>query len=126
MFQISSNQVSASQIAKSDSPYMRLYGNNCDISLFLQIDYSLNFLTQFTQSIQTVSKYGNAIIYANVMVTIEDFVISKKINYAYIALSQNKFVLPNLPITVNVKRHYTSYIKIKKHLMTASMKINGF
>ena len=60
------------------------------------------------------------------MVTIEDFVIEKKINYACIALSQNKFVLSNLPIAVNVKRHYTSYIKIKKHLIAAFMKMNGF
>jgi len=46
IFQISSDQNSAPQIAKSNSSYIRLYGNNCDISLFLQIDSSLNSLTQ--------------------------------------------------------------------------------
>jgi len=28
----------------------------------------------------------------------EDFIVSKEINYTYIALSQNKFILPNLLI----------------------------
>ena len=45
MFQISSNQNPTSQIAELDSLYMRLHRNNYDISLFLQIDNSLNFLT---------------------------------------------------------------------------------
>jgi len=35
IFQISSNQDLASQIAKPDSPYMRLYENNHNISLSL-------------------------------------------------------------------------------------------
>jgi len=45
IFQISSNQDLASQIAKADSSYMRFYENNHNISLFLQIDNLLSFLT---------------------------------------------------------------------------------
>jgi len=45
MFQIYSDQDLAPQIAKPDSPYIRLYGNNCDVPLFLQINDLLNFLT---------------------------------------------------------------------------------
>jgi len=51
MFQISSDQDFASQITEPDSPYIRLYENNCDISLFLHINDSLNSLTQSTKSI---------------------------------------------------------------------------
>jgi len=95
---------------------MRLHENNCDISLFLQINYSLNFLTQSTQFMHTVSKYGNTIICANIMAAMKDFVISKKINYTCIALGQNKFVLSNSSIAMNVKRHYTSYVRVKNAL----------
>ena len=35
----------------------------------------------------------------------EDFVVLKKINYIYIALNQNKFVLSNLPIAVNLSKY---------------------
>ena len=35
----------------------------------------------------------------------EDFVVSKKINYACIALSQNKFILPNLSIAMNLSKY---------------------
>ena len=83
---------------------MRLCKNNCDISLSLQIDDSLNFLTQSTKSVQTVLKYDSVIIYANTMAVIEDFVVLKEINYAYMNSSQNRFVLPNLPITVNLSK----------------------
>jgi len=34
----------------------------------------------------------------------KDFVVSKKINYVYMALSQNKFVLLNLSIAVNLSK----------------------
>ena len=102
IFQISSDQNSAPQIAKSDSSYIRLHGNNCDIPLFLQIDNSLNSLTQSIQSMQTVFKCDNTILYTNVMAAMENFVVSKEINYAYMALSQNKFVLPNLSITMDL------------------------
>jgi len=60
---------------------MRLYENNYNIPLSLQIDNSLNSLTQSTQSIQTI------------------------LNYAYIALNQNRFVLPGSPITVNISKY---------------------
>ena len=84
---------------------MRLYKNNCNIPLFLQIDDLPNFLTQSTQSMQTVLKCDNTILYTNRMAIIGDFVVSKEINYACIALSQNKFILPDLPITVNFSKY---------------------
>jgi len=65
-FQISSDQDFASQITEFDFLCIRLYRNNCNIPLFLQIDDLLNFLTQSTQ---------------------KNFVVSKKINYTCIALS---------------------------------------
>ena len=40
----------------------------------------------------------------NVITTIKNFVISNKINYACIASSQNKFVLPDLLIAVNLSK----------------------
>ena len=67
IFQISSDQNSAFQIAKFNSSYIRLHGNNCDIPLFLQIDNSLNSLTQSIQSMQTVFECNNTILYTNVM-----------------------------------------------------------
>jgi len=39
------------------------------------------------------------------MAIIEDFVVLKKINYIYIALNQNKFVLSGLSITVNLSKY---------------------
>ena len=105
MFQISSNQDLAPQISKPDSPYKRLYKNNCNISLSLQINNSLNFLTQSIQSMQTALKCGNATTCTNVITVIEDFVVSKKINYIYIASSQSRFVLPDLPIAVNLSKY---------------------
>ena len=35
----------------------------------------------------------------------KNFVVSKKINYVFMALSQNKFVLSNLPIVVNFSKY---------------------
>ena len=93
---------------------MRLYENNCDISLSLQIDDLLNFLTQSTQLVQTVLKYDYIISCTNTMAAIEDFVAMKKINYTCMASSQNRFILPNLPIVLNVKRHYGLCIMIKQ------------
>ena len=81
---------------------MRFCGNNYNIPLSLQIDDLLNSLTQYTQSMQTVFKYDNAISCTNVMAAIEDFVVLIKINYVYITLSQNKFVLLDLSITINL------------------------
>jgi len=49
------------------------------------------------QSIQTVLKYDNAIPCTNMMAAMEDFVVSKEINYTYMALSQtNLFYLTYL------------------------------
>ena len=49
------------------------------------------------QSIQTVLKYDNAISCTNMMAAMEDFVVSKEINYTYMALSQtNLFYLTYL------------------------------
>jgi len=38
------------------------------------------------------------------MAAIEDFVALKIINYACMASSQNRFILPNLPIAVNLSK----------------------
>ena len=105
---------------------MRLYENNCDISLSLQIDDLLNFLTQSTQLVQTVLKYDYIISCTNTMAAIEDFVAMKKINYTCMASSQNRFILPNLPIVLNVKRHCVFHVRVKKYLMVAFIKMNGF
>jgi len=53
---------------------------------------------------QTILKYNNIIFYTNVMATMKNFVVSKKINYVSMALSQNKFVLPDLSIVVNFSK----------------------
>ena len=84
---------------------MRLYENNCDISLSLQIDDSLNSLTQSTQLVQTVLKYNYIISCTNTIAAMKDFVAMKKINYACMALNQNRFILPNLPIAVNLSKY---------------------
>jgi len=38
------------------------------------------------------------------MAAMEDFVAMKKINYAYMASSKNRFILPNLSIAVNLSK----------------------
>ena len=53
---------------------------------------------------QTVLKCDNTILYTNRIATIKDFVVSKKINYVCIALSQNKFILPDSLIAVNFSK----------------------
>ena len=53
---------------------------------------------------QTVLKCDNTILYTNRIATIKDFVVSKKINYVCIALSQNKFILSDSPIAVNFSK----------------------
>jgi len=83
---------------------MKIYKNNCDIPLFLQIDDSLNFLTQSTQFMQTILKCDNTIPCANTMAAMENFVASKEINYAYMASSQNRFFLPDSSIAVNFSK----------------------
>ena len=42
--------------------------------------------------------------------------------------SQNKFVLPDLSITINLSKygkHCVSCVRVKKYLMTAFIKMNG-
>jgi len=39
------------------------------------------------------------------MAIIEDFVVSKEINYICMASSQNRFVLPNLSIIINLSKY---------------------
>jgi len=53
---------------------------------------------------KTVLRYNNTILYTNVMSIIENFVVSKKINHIYIALSQNRFVLSDLLIIVDLSK----------------------
>ena len=56
------------------------------------------------------------------MAVIEDFVILKEINYTYIVLSQNKFVLPDSLIAVNISKCekilYLLYKSKKAYLYT--------
>ena len=54
---------------------------------------------------QTIFKYDNAIIYTNIIATMEDFTIWSRINYTCIASSQSKFVLPNTAIAVNLSKY---------------------
>ena len=115
IFQIFSNQDFVSQITKLNFPYMRLYENNCDISLSLQIDDSLNSLTHSTQFVQTILKYDYIILCTNTMAAMEDFVALKKINYVCMASSQNRFILPNLPITVNLSKYKKALYSLYKN-----------
>jgi len=63
------------------------------------------------------------------MAIIKNFVVLKKIDYTYMASSQNRFVLSDLLITVNLskyeKKHYISCIRMKKHFIVAFVKINS-
>jgi len=52
----------------------------------------------------TILKYDNTIACTNIIAIVKDFIVSSRINYAYIASSQSKFVLLNLPITVNLSK----------------------
>jgi len=105
IFQISSNQNFVSQITKLNFSYIRLYKNNCNITLSLQIDKLLNSLTQSTQIMQTILKYDNIILCTNIIAKMKDFIALKEINYTCIASSQNKFVLSNSPIAVNLSKY---------------------
>ena len=72
-----------------------------------------------TQSIQPCT---------NVVIVMENSIESSRVNYAYMASSQNRFVLPDLPIAINLfecKRYYALCVRVKKHLMAAFMKMNG-
>jgi len=77
---------------------------------------------------QTVFKCNNAISYTNIIAVIEDFVVLNKINYVCIASSQNRFVLPNLPIAMDLSKYekvLCFYVRVKKYLIVAFMKINN-
>ena len=55
-----------------------------------------------------------------VIAIIKDFIVSKEINYVYMAPSQNRFVLPNLPIAVNLskyEKHYASLLYLSLTLL---------
>ena len=59
----------------------------------------------------------------------KDSIGLSRVNYAYIALSQNEFVLLDSPITINLskcEKHYNFCVRVKKHPMAAFMKVNGF
>jgi len=53
---------------------------------------------------RTILECDNAIICTNIVVAMEDFIVSSRINYTCIALSQSKFVLSNSSITVNLSK----------------------
>jgi len=53
---------------------------------------------------QTILKYDNIIPYTNIMAAIKDFVALKEINYTCMASSQNRFVLPDLFIAMNLSK----------------------
>ena len=58
----------------------------------------------------------------------KDFAVSKEINYICIALSQNRFVLSNSSITMNLSKYkkiLCFYVRVKKHYIAAFMKINS-
>jgi len=63
------------------------------VPLFLQVDSSLNFLTQSIQ------------LYTNVVIAIKDFIGSSRVNYTCMVSSQSKFVLPGLPTAVNLSKY---------------------
>ena len=62
------------------------------MSFPFQVDDSLNSLTQSIQ------------LCTNLAIIMEDFIGSSKVNYACMASSQNRFVLSDLPIAVNLSK----------------------
>ena len=77
---------------------------------------------------QNILKYDNTISCVNTMAIIKNFVVSNKINYVCIASSQNKFVLLDSFIIVNLsecEKALCFYIRVKKCFIAAFMKING-
>ena len=91
-------------------------GNQLYILFLFQVNDSLNFLTQSIQS------------YTNVAIIIEDSIESSKVNCVYMVSNQNKFYLTCLLLWIspNMKKYCISCIRVKKHLIAAFMKINGF
>ena len=77
---------------------------------------------------QTVFKCNNVILCTNIIAVIEKFVVLNKINYVCIASSQNRFVLPDLSIAINLskcEKILCFYVRVKKYLMVAFMKMNN-
>ena len=62
------------------------------MSFPFQVDDSLNSLTQSIQ------------LCTNLAIVMEDFIGSSRVNYAYMASSQNRFVLSDLLIAVNLSK----------------------
>jgi len=90
------------------------YSNQLYVPFPFQVDDLLNSLTQSIQP------------YTNVAIVMKDSIRSSRVNYACMASSQNRFILPDSSrISLNVKRHYILCIRIKKHLIAAFMKINS-
>jgi len=54
---------------------------------------------------QTILKYNNVITCVNIIAIVECLKASSRINYVYMALSQNKFTLPNLHIAIDLSKH---------------------
>ena len=67
---------------------------------------------------QIILKYNNIILYTNTIVVMEDFVALKKIDYACIASNQNRFILSDLPITVNLSK-YKKILLSQNELLTS-------
>ena len=67
-----------------------------------QVNDSLNSLTQSIQ------------LYTNVAIRMEDSIESSRINYVCMAASQNRFVLPNLFITVNLFKYEKTLCSLHK------------
>ena len=85
------------------------------MSFLFQVNNSLNILTQ---SIQPCTNVGTVI---------EDLIGSSRVNYVYMASSQNGFLLPDSSIAVNLskcEKTLCSLYKMKKHLMAAFIKMN--
>ena len=63
---------------------------------------------------QTVFKCDNIILYTNTIVAMENFVALKEINYVCMASSQNRFVLSDLSITVNLSKYEKALYSLYK------------
>jgi len=68
------------------------HDNQLYVPFPFQVDDSLNSLTQSIQP------------YTNVSIVIMNFIGSSRVNYAHITSSQNRFVLPNSTIAVNLSK----------------------
>jgi len=78
------------------------HDNQLYVPFPFQVNDSLNFLTQSIQSC------------TNVAIVIEDSIRSSRVNYACMASSQNRFVLPDSPITVNLSKYKKALCSLYK------------